>query len=269
MKYAQRIWRLKATKIIVLALVVVVIGGYLMNRSQDSATSSGSKTSSTPGAAPQPSFNKSQFSINDPASPWVIVNKGRVLPSDYVPADLTTPSVALRLSAGSPEMHVRAEAAQAMKTMFDAAAQQNIHLMIASGYRSYPEQTTIYYGYVKSVGQVQADAQSAKPGHSEHQSGWAADLEPASRHCELDQCFGDTPEGKWLAANAHSYGFIIRYQKGKEALTGYEYEPWHVRYVGTDLAAQVTSSGQTLEEFFGLPAVTQYPASSFQLQPGS
>jgi D-alanyl-D-alanine carboxypeptidase len=269
MRLRRPITRSKNTNLFFLAVILAVGAGLFLYHTQHEKAETGQKIFLKKTTTAPPGFNKTEFSINDPASLWVIVNKGRDLPSTYIPADLVTPSVPLRLSSGAPEMHVRAAAAQAMKAMFDAAAQQSIHLMLASGYRSYAEQSSIYAGYVKSVGQVQADAQSAQPGHSEHQSGWAADLEPASRNCELDQCFGDTPEGKWLSANAQHFGFIVRYQKGKEALTGYEYEPWHVRYVGTDLAAQVTSLNQTLEQFFGLPAVTQYPTSSFQLQPGS
>ena len=216
----------------------------------------------------QSSFNKKQYSINDPSSLWVIVNKGRVLPSAYVPSNLVTPDVPLRLSASSSEMHVRADTAQALQAMFTAASSQGIKLMLASGYRSYTEQVGLYNGYVAGQGQAAADLSSARPGHSEHQTGLAADVEPASRTCEVEQCFDATPEGQWLAANTHKYGFIIRYQKGQESLTGYEYEPWHIRYVGIALAAQIKASGQTLEQFFDLPAYADYSANSYQLKSG-
>jgi LAS superfamily LD-carboxypeptidase LdcB len=214
-------------------------------------------------------FNKKQRSVNDPTSIWVVVNKGRILPGSYVPPDLTAPNVPLRLSSGSSEMQLRQEAAGALQQMFMAASQQNIHLMLASGYRSYDEQVGLYKGYVSTQGQQNADSSSARPGHSEHQLGLAADIEPSSRTCEVETCFADTQEGKWVAANAYKYGFIIRYPKDKDNLTGYEYEPWHVRYVGAALAMQIQQSGQTLEQFFGLSVYSDYNASSYQLKVGN
>jgi D-alanyl-D-alanine carboxypeptidase len=213
-------------------------------------------------------FNKTQHSINDPASIWVVVNKGRVLPDTYVPADLVTPHVPLRLAENEPEMYLRQAAASALEKMSADADTQGIHLMLASAYRSYRLQVGLYNGYVKTQGQNSADASSARPGHSEHQTGLAADLEPQNRKCEVELCFSDTKEGRWLAKNAYEYGFIIRYQKGQEILTGYEYEPWHVRYVGNDLALQIHKSGQTLEQFFGLTAYSDYPKTYYQLAAG-
>ena len=196
---------------------------------------------------------------------WVVVNKGRQLPSDYVPAGLVVPTVPLRLSGSAAEMHVRSDTAAAMEKMFAAAKNEGINLMLASGYRSYATQVSVYNGYVSASGVDQADTFSARPGHSEHQTGLAADVEPTSRVCEVEQCFENTPEGKWLAANSYKYGFIIRYQKDTQALTGYEYEPWHVRYVGSDLSAQIHQTGQTLEQFFGLPNYSTYPDKSLIL----
>jgi D-alanyl-D-alanine carboxypeptidase len=164
-------------------------------------------------------------------------------------------------------MHLRQAAADALVMMFQAAKDTGVDLMLASGYRSYTDQVSVYNSYVAQSGTAQADTFSARPGHSEHQTGLAADIEPVSRTCEVDQCFESTKEGQWLAANSYRFGFIIRYQKNTEDLTGYEYEPWHVRYVGADLAGQIKQSGQTLEQFFGLPAFTNYPSNSFQLKP--
>lgn len=204
-----------------------------------------------------PSFDKTKYSLTEPTSLWVIVNKQNSIPSTYEPAGLRQPSVPLRAS-GSSEMLMRDDAATAMEAMVNAAKTQGISLMIASAYRSYGLQTDVYNSEVSAYGQAYADTESARPGHSEHQTGLAADLEPASRNCEVDQCFANTPEGQWLAAHAHEYGFIIRYPEGKDAITGYKYEPWHVRYLGTDLSNEVYKSGQTLEEYFGLPAAPSY-----------
>lgn len=256
--------------VVILAVIIFLAAVWFFGKHQpavrSSATKSNKPTASSSGPPPQSAFNKNQYSINDAASLWVVVNKGRILPSTYVPANLVAPNIPLRLSASSSEMHVRADTAQAMETMFTAAESVGVKLMLASGYRSYNEQIGLYNGYVSSQGQAAADASSARPGHSEHQTGLAADVEPASRTCEVEECFDTTSEGQWLAANCYKYGFIIRYQKGQESLTGYEYEPWHIRYVGIALAAQIHSSGKTLEQFFGLPTYADYPAASYQLR---
>jgi D-alanyl-D-alanine carboxypeptidase len=213
-------------------------------------------------------FNKNLYSINDPSSLWVVVNKGRQLPSNYVPTNLVTPSVPLRLGSADSEMQLRGDVATALEQLFAAANNQNIHLMLASGYRSYSWQASVHNYFVSSQGQAKADATSARPGHSEHQTGLAADIEPLSRQCEIETCFADTPEGQWIAASGYKYGFIIRYQKGKENLSGYEYEPWHIRFVGQALAGEIYNSDQTVEQFFNLPFVPNYISTSFKLQAG-
>lgn len=207
-------------------------------------------------------FKKSQYSLNDPASLWVLVNKGRKLPSDYAPKSLVAPAVTKRFSVAL----LRYDAAAKLEALFEAAAQSNLKFLLVSGYRSYSTQTSVYAGYVGRDGQTAADTYSARPGHSEHQTGLAADVGSVSRTCELDQCFGDTAEGQWLAANSYKYGFVVRYQEGKEKLTGYTYEPWHLRFVGVELAEQIQNSGQTLEQFFGLPAYPTYPTTPLLLK---
>jgi len=211
-------------------------------------------------------FSKTQYPTDKSSSLWVVVNKGRQLPSNYVPGELVVPNVALSESAASENMHLRSNAANAMEHMFQAASADNIKLMLVSGYRSYATQVSVYNGYVSTIGQAAADASSARPGHSEHQTGLAADVGEISRACQLDQCFETTAAGRWVAANAYKYGFIVRYQKGKDSLTGYEYEPWHLRYVGQALALQINDSDQTLEEFFGLADYPDYPTQSLILQ---
>lgn len=265
--------RQKHRKKFLLAAILIVAAAALVFYWRGHYGNPVSTSKNEPAASGSPStpaaFDKGRYSINDAASPWVVVNKGRVLPSDYVPANLVDPNVPLRLAASSPEMHLRADAASALETMFSDAKQQGLNFMLASGYRPYTEQVYLYSYYVSHDGQAAADASSARAGHSEHQTGLAADVEPAGRSCEVEQCFADTPEGKWLAANAHKYGFIIRYPKGQENQTGYEYEPWHVRYVGTDLAAQIYKAGASLEQYFGLAYYADYPASSFKLTVGA
>ena len=113
---------------------------------------------------------------------------------------------------------------------------------LLSGYRSYYTQQYLYNSYVSTYGRESADTFSARPGHSEHQTGLAFDVG------SIDDYYGDTPAGIWLKENAHYYGFIIRYPKGKEHITGYKYEPWHIRYLGVDIATDIYNKGVTLEE---------------------
>lgn len=145
-----------------------------------------------------------------------------------------------------------AEASEQLKVMFNAAKLEGISLWVKSGYRSYIDQKIIYNGYVERDGKEAADTYSARPGHSEHQTGLAFDLNSTA------SSFADTPEGKWIAENSYKYGFIIRYPEGKESITGYMYEPWHVRYLGVEKAKEVYESGLCLEEFLGITSVYSY-----------
>lgn len=264
-KVSKRLKYLLLIVLIALGILELVAIAQRVNEPKPNNQSNGSSSAAqTPQNSP-PAFNKNKYSVNQAASPWAVVNKGRSLPSSYVPDGLVAPKIPLRLGAASLEMHLRSDTAAALEQMATAAISQGIHLMLASGYRSYGNQVATYNGFAKTYGVAKADTFSARPGHSEHQTGLAADLEPVSRNCELQNCFGDTPEGKWLAANCYKYGFIIRYQKAAQELTGYQYEPWHARYVGIDLAAQIQQTGQTLEQYFGLPAFTAYPNQPYQL----
>lgn len=155
----------------------------------------------------------------------LIANKTYSLPASYDPGDLL------------PEVMT------AFTEMQKAASADGIFLYIVSGYRSYAAQQYIYNGYVQRDGQAEADRYSARPGYSEHQTGMAIDV----NSCYYS--FADTKEGKWLAANCHKFGFIIRYPENGETITGYRYEPWHIRWLGTEKAAAVRESGLTLEEY--------------------
>lgn len=160
----------------------------------------------------------------------LIANKTYALPSTYNPG-------------------VDADAGAALSEMINAAAKEGIKLYQISGFRSYSTQVTLYNNYVARDGKAEADRYSARPGHSEHQTGLAFDLN------SLEQSFGQTKEGKWLAANCWKYGFIIRYPFEKESVTGYMYEPWHVRYLGKDMAKKVYESGLCLEEYLDITSV--------------
>lgn len=197
-------------------------------------------------------FDKTKYSIDDQTSIWLVVNKQRPISTDYIPADLVDVSVNKRPDKSAEELMMRQEAAKAMEDLFAGASTENINLLLGSAYRSATLQNTYYSNYVATYGQAEADKFSAKPGTSEHQTGLGADLSTADKSCYLEICFADTPEGKWLAANAYKYGFIVRYMKGKEDITGYQYEPWHIRYVGVDLAKQIYDANQVMEEYFNL-----------------
>lgn len=140
---------------------------------------------------------------------------------------------------------VDATAYAALKQLQNGANTNGYDMPLLSGYRSFDYQASLYNNYVAMDGQTAADRYSARPGHSEHQTGLAFDIG------ELNNNYGTTPAGQWLAKHAHEYGFIIRYPQGKESVTGYMYEPWHVRYLGIDLAANIYASGLTLEEYLG------------------
>jgi len=247
-RYNNRMKNMKRFGMLLAAAVILLVIALAMRHHGQPAT---------PGS--KQAFNKHELSLSDPSSAWLVVNKTRPLqPKDFAPS-LAVPNVPLRLASDNEEMHLRPDAARALETLVSGAKQQGIRLMLASGYRSYNFQVSLYNGYVMDQGQAEADQQSARPGYSEHQTGMAADLEPTSRNCEVVSCFATTPEGKWLAANAYRYGFILRYPEGKQAVTGYEYEPWHIRFVGTTLSQEMHRDHVlTMEEFFGLPAAPKY-----------
>ena len=210
----------------------------------------------SPEPAPAPSFDRAARSIDDPDSIWVVVDKLRPLsPTDYTPADLVDVPVAF---ANPPRL--RQEASDAVVSLFTAfAAETGLALQSQSAYRSFEAQTRVYDGDIATLGQAGADLSTARPGTSEHQTGLTIDISALPGQCSLSACFGDTPHGQWLAANAWRFGFLLRYPADKVEITGYEFEPWHYRYIGIELATEMHNTGvSTLEEFFGLPAAPSY-----------
>ena len=175
------------------------------------------------------------------------MNKLRPMnPQDFEPADLVEVPVEF-----TNEPLLRREASDAVVAMFDTArGEAGLELASNSAYRSYSAQEDVYDG---------DDLTTARPGFSEHQTGLTIDIGPLSGECSLEECFGETPEGIWLRDNAARFGFILRYPADKTAITGYTFEPWHFRYVGTELANEMRETGvTTLEEFFGLPPAPDY-----------
>jgi D-alanyl-D-alanine carboxypeptidase len=196
-------------------------------------------------AAPPPGLDLTEHSTSDPESPWVVVNKRTPLdPVDYEP-DLTTVRGYL----------VRPDAAPDVAALLDAADADGVHLTLRSAYRGYPKQVAVYDGWVAQLGTEQADDVSARPGHSEHQTGLGVDVGGTTRpECDFEACFGETVEGRWVAEHAHEFGMLVRYTRQNSAVTGYAPEPWHLRWVGRELAAHMRATGvTTLEEVFDVP----------------
>ncbi|MFZ1250803.1 MAG: D-alanyl-D-alanine carboxypeptidase family protein [Candidatus Microsaccharimonas sp.] len=185
---------------------------------------------------------------NSPSSLWTMVNKSRSLPIDYKPSSLTIPDVPTRTDKTNDERSIRSDITKNLEALFAAAKADGHELMIGSAYRSADLQAAYFNSYAASSGLAAANQYSAKPGQSEHQLGLAVDISTLSRQCYLSECFTTTPDGEWLATHAHEYGFHLRYIKGKEAITGYNFEPWHYRYIGVDLATALYESELTLEE---------------------
>ncbi|WP_377644657.1 D-alanyl-D-alanine carboxypeptidase family protein [Oryzobacter terrae] len=196
-------------------------------------------------------------SITAANSAWVLVNKKNPLrPKTYVPSDLVTPDVTYPNGA-----RLRRAAASSLSRMFTAARTEGAGRMkIASGYRSYSTQSSVYRNRVATNGQAYADKWIARPGYSEHQSGLSLDIAPVGdASCSQHNCIGNTPQGAWLKKNAWKYGYILRYETGYTTVTGYNSEPWHYRYVGTILSTAYHSGGwHTLEQFLDEPAAPTY-----------
>ena len=182
------------------------------------------------------------FFIND--YDRVVVNKSYVLTSNYKPKDLVSVKINFLPEVTEEERYMTAESAKAVEEMVDAASKDRVYLYGLSGYRSYETQKNLYEYNVETQGKSYSDKYVAKPGASEHQLGEAMDLATSS-----GWIYEGCPEANWIANNAYKYGFIVRYESGKEDITGYNYEPWHVRYVGNEMAEKIYNDGITLEEF--------------------
>lgn len=184
----------------------------------------------------------------NPMDTLILVNKHNRAPA--VPVALVKPDVRPTKESVSENIYMQPVAARALEELFDDALDEGITLYATSGFRSYSTQKAIFERKLGTMSEKAANASVAKPGYSEHQTGFAMDVEGhSSLGSGLIQDFGETPEGKWLAENCHKYGFIIRYPKGKTDITGYVYEPWHIRYVGKEAAAEITALDVTFEEY--------------------
>jgi zinc D-Ala-D-Ala carboxypeptidase len=190
--------------------------------------------------------------VTDPTSILVLVNKTHRLPDGYRPPDLVEPNVPFPFKEKLEKRLLRKVAADALEKMFTAANSSGLHLYAQSGFRSYERQKAIFTSNTKRYGSAdKANQVSAFPGESEHQTGLTMDVTCPKVNFDLIEPFGTTAEGRWLKEHAHEYGFIIRYPADKVAITGYTYEPWHIRYVGVNVATDIYNRGISLEEYLG------------------
>ncbi|WP_025693272.1 M15 family metallopeptidase [Paenibacillus zanthoxyli] len=216
------------------------------------------------GESPAPSASpaaqgggEAQLAATEPDSIGVMVNKQYGLPDNYKPADLVYPDVPFIFKEKIEKRMMRQEAAHALEEMFAGAKRDGVYLAGVSAYRSEKTQQGLFNAYAERDGEDKALTYSAVPGHSEHQTGLAIDLSGKDGTCAAESCFAGTKEADWLARHAPEYGFIIRYPEGKEAVTGYMYEPWHVRYVGKEAARSIAERGITLEEYYNVVPVSK------------
>lgn len=233
--------------ILLLAIILIIVRGCSKSDTEKNKDSSSSVSESTPTVKTDVKSAEKTSDKPEPASEHeikqmngmtfvddiLIVNKTYSLPADYDPG---TSSVAQN----------------AFDNMAADAMNDGIYLFVNSGYRSYQEQVQLYTMYASERGIEEADKVSSRPGHSEHQTGLTFDVNTT------EFAFADTAEAKWLAEHCCEYGFIIRYPEGKEDITGYEYEPWHIRYVGEEQAKTITESGLCLEEYLDITSDYKY-----------
>lgn len=187
-------------------------------------------------------FYKNINAIKKPDEINVLVNKNNILSKDYIPNDLEP----IDIKYSYENKMLRKEAKEQFEKLSSDALTLGYRIVATSAYRPYDYQKDLYEFYVKEKGLEYADLCSARPGHSEHQTGLAIDVEGSNKSYDD---FEDAIEFNWMKENAHKYGFILRYPKGKEAITGFKYEPWHYRYVGLDIAKEIYQKNITLEEY--------------------
>ncbi|MFA4842114.1 MAG: M15 family metallopeptidase, partial [Agrococcus sp.] len=224
--------------------------------SAPTATASASPTASAPATpAPEQSAPAPEWDVATASSLQVVVNKLRPMdPPDFAP-ELVPVSTA---QEGGELVRPELDAALAE---LDAAMRASIGegTFVTSSYRSFALQAQYYQDAIDRSGRAAADTTSARPGHSEHQTGLAIDLMSTAKQCRLDRCFGETAAGRWIAEHAWEFGFVVRYPQGADALTGYAWEPWHLRYVGAGVSTAMQEQGaRTLEEHFSLEPAPDY-----------
>lgn len=226
---------------------------------------------SASGEIVQTAAKKKKTTVTNPEAPWedfnmrgipevldrlkkddgdlfVLVNKLHAVSKNYKPTDMVVMDNKLTTWQN---LEMKSDAYDAYLKLYRAAKKKGFSLKVCSAYRTYSTQKTLYANAVKTKGRKTANIRSARAGRSEHHTGYAIDITSKSMGWGLKQDFADYPDGKWINDHCHEYGFIIRYPKGKTDITGYAYEPWHLRYVGVEAATEIMEQGITLEEYLG------------------
>ncbi|MGN6695277.1 MAG: M15 family metallopeptidase [Aquihabitans sp.] len=198
---------------------------------------------------PRPAAAPPVGTTPDPADLLVLVDRERNLPVGWAPTGMVAPALAWATTDAVERRLLRPEAAQALDQLGRAAARDGVPIIGISAFRSQESQQQVFDRYVRTDGEAAARTFSAQPGHSEHQTGLAVDVTSADGACPTEPCFGATPQAAWLAQHAPEFGFIVRYPAGKELVTTYEAEPWHLRYVGVGPAEAMQRGGLTLDEY--------------------
>lgn len=180
--------------------------------------------------------------INNPEAINILVNKSNKLPDNFIPNDLELINAKYTIKP----IYLKKEAKEAFEKLCKDAEKEGYKILVASGYRSYSYQKQLYYNYITEKGLEYADSCSARPGHSEHQTGLAIDVEGSNGTYDN---FLNTKEFAWMKQSAYKYGFILRYPDGKSHITGFKYEPWHYRYVGISDATKINDLNITYEEY--------------------
>lgn len=242
---------IKIVRILLIILTVLFVAGiWLRNRPDPVPSADSSAGTIDEDVQPEETVEPTPLpnELIDPASITVFIDKTHSLPADYVPESLVTPYI----NSTSDVIQVNEKAADALKSMAAAASDSGVTLYLTAGYISYETQDDYFNDRAGMVGEAEANKTIAKAGFSEHQTGLAFDFSDEPSGTNTTVAFADTDAGKWLIEHAWEYGFIMRYPEGKEAVTGYTYQPWHYRYIGKDVAKAIHEAGEnyTLEEYY-------------------
>lgn len=240
---------LAATAVVLLVFALASVAGLVGGDDADEPTATTVPATTTSTIPPLPACVEADVLVpDDPATAWatVLVDTGRALGEGYQPNDLHNIA-----DAGFPftdGLAVRELVLADLAALREAAAENGTPLSILAAYRSYAQQADLYARRVDELGDSEAGSRVARPGHSEHQLGTTIDV-TTEGETDVDQSWGATPAGQWVATHAHEYGFLVSYPLDGEDRTCYDYEPWHLRYVGRELASNVIDSGLTLREY--------------------
>lgn len=242
-RFSRRFIRVLLCTLLCAAVIFGAVGCGKSGDGQGSAQTEAEETAMSP-------EKKAQLQEDQENGLFILVNKDpeNHLDPSYVPEDLEP----IRYFAEDRNKYtrfMRAEAADAFHRLVEAAAEDGIDIVMTTAYRSYDFQQILWDNYVAQKGEEEANKTSARPGESEHQTGLAVDLSTSEIDYRNSSDFADTKAGHWVAEHAHEYGFILRYPEDKTDITGYSYEPWHIRYVGLTAAADIYENGLTLEEY--------------------